>query len=182
MGIRKSIEQFKKLGENLVGVEIGTHAGNNAISIFENVSILKLYLIDPYEEYYENGIDMRSVFNTDITVVCKEAKELLKDYKDKIVWIKKESSDALADVPDNVDFIYIDGNHQSDYVRQDIDNYYPKIKNGGVIAGHDFSFGSVRLEVEDFAYVNDLEVHSSILFPFSDINPIHGVDWWIIKK
>ena len=34
--------------------------------------------------------------------------------------------------------LYIDGAHDYDSVLQDIELYYPKIKSGGLICGHDY--------------------------------------------
>jgi predicted O-methyltransferase YrrM len=36
------------------------------------------------------------------------------------------------------DWIYIDGNHQYEFVKQDLETYLPKIKTGGLIAGDDY--------------------------------------------
>ncbi len=36
------------------------------------------------------------------------------------------------------DFIYIDANHTYEYVKKDIELWYPKLKNGGMMAGHDY--------------------------------------------
>jgi predicted O-methyltransferase YrrM len=53
--------------------------------------------------------------------------------------IKMKSSNCV-DMFDNesIDFIYIDGNHQYEFVKKDLINYVPKIKEGGIIAGHDY--------------------------------------------
>jgi predicted O-methyltransferase YrrM len=37
------------------------------------------------------------------------------------------------------DFIYIDGNHSYDAVKDDLTKWYPKLKKGGLIAGDDYS-------------------------------------------
>lgn len=37
-------------------------------------------------------------------------------------------------------FCYIDGDHFNPVVKQDLDNYWPKVKNGGIFAGHDYSW------------------------------------------
>ena len=40
------------IGKNsLVGAEIGVGEGTNSLNILENLDILKLYLIDPYEQH-----------------------------------------------------------------------------------------------------------------------------------
>ena len=38
----------------------------------------------------------------------------------------------------SVDFIYIDGDHSAESVEKDIKNYMPKLKKGGILAGHDY--------------------------------------------
>jgi hypothetical protein len=39
----------------------------------------------------------------------------------------------------SLDLVYIDANHTYDYVKQDILSWLPKIKEGGIIAGHDYA-------------------------------------------
>jgi len=91
-------------------------------------------------------------------------------YKDKIVFIKKLSEDAVNDVPE-LDFCYIDANHSYDYVKKDIELYYPKIKQGGFIGGHDFhisALGVVRAVLE-FVDKEGLELEG------------YPRDWWVKK-
>jgi len=38
----------------------------------------------------------------------------------------------------NFDLLFIDGDHRYYYVLHDIKSYLPKVKNGGIICGHDF--------------------------------------------
>ena len=55
-----------------------------------------------------------------------------------IINIPKLSNDAVNDVPGEVSFVYIDGNHNAAFVEADIKNYLPKIRKGGYIGGHDY--------------------------------------------
>ena len=49
------------------------------------------------------------------------------------------SSDIVNEFSDDYfDWIYIDGNHLYDYVKQDLELYYPKVKPGGYITGDDY--------------------------------------------
>jgi hypothetical protein len=49
------------------------------------------------------------------------------------------SQDALADVPDmSLDWVFIDGNHSYEYVKEDIPGWTSKVKLGGIVSGHDF--------------------------------------------
>jgi predicted O-methyltransferase YrrM len=53
--------------------------------------------------------------------------------------------DALEYFKDGqLDFIYIDGDHRYEGVLADLTNWKPKLRAGGIMAGHDFSFKSVQ--------------------------------------
>lgn len=117
-----------------VGAEIGVLNGDNAKRMLERLSIEKLYLIDPYEPYIQiDGKKFNPRASFDV------AKQKLAKFGKKAVFIVKESSEAVDEVPDNLDFVYIDGNHAFEFVKKDIELYYPKIRSGGVLGGHDFS-------------------------------------------
>jgi hypothetical protein len=154
-----------------VGVEIGVYEGDHALNILTHLNIKRLYLIDPYkgyEEYAHDGIgkdvkDWDSLYNR---VLRK-----LKPYGNKSLLIRKTSDEALADIPDNLDFVYIDGNHSYEFVKADITNYYPKIKKGGVIGGHDFVPGTfgVYQAVAEFEKTHNLKLQGE------------SADWWFVK-
>ena len=148
----------------LVGIEIGVLYGHNAKSILETLNIKKLYLIDPYLPYTDR------VFR-DPRKALEEARSNLSRFENKVVWVLKESSDAINDVPDNLDFVYIDGNHAYEYVKKDIELYYHKVKEGGILGGHDYSidFMGVVRAVNEFVKENDM-------FLYRD-----GYDWRTIK-
>ena len=56
-----------------------------------------------------------------------------------------------------LDFVYIDGNHAVDPVRDDIMAWWPKVKIGGIVGGHDyFTRHDDESELDVFAAVNDL--------------------------
>jgi hypothetical protein len=137
MKVRNSIkiakEHFKK---DIVAVEIGVYKGENALNILKNLKVEKLYLIDPFELYDDPTSKMGK--DTEFLKVESIAKETLKDYEDKIVWIKKKSKEAIEDIP-LADFIYIDGNHEYNYIKEDMALYWNKIKDKGILAGHDIT-------------------------------------------
>ena len=47
-------DKYGKNLKHLTGVEIGVDEGKHAISILRNLNIIKLYLVDPWVEYYDN--------------------------------------------------------------------------------------------------------------------------------
>jgi hypothetical protein len=147
----------RSLGKGLIGAEIGTDKGINAKNILENISIRKLYLIDSYEDPYYRKSE-------------KKAKKRLKKWKSKIVFIKKRSSDAVKDIPDDLDFVYIDGDHSYSVVKEDIKNYYKKVRKNGILCGHDIDKSEVNMAFSEFIAKYKLK-------PYIDFQ-----DWVVFKK
>ena len=150
--------------KNLVGAEIGVYEGRNARRVMKQLDIKTVYLIDPYDVYIDG--DGSTV---DPTEKYQMAKQQLKNHKNA-VFIKKYSADAVSLLP-KLDFVYIDGNHSYKSVKEDIENYYPLVKENGFFGGHDFygKFKGVILAVTEFVKREGLTLHSGF----------H--DWWVIK-
>ena len=66
--------------------------------------------------------------------------------------IKSTSLEAAKLVPDSsLDFCFIDASHDHDNVIADIKAWFPKVKLGGVIAGHDYpEWEGVKKAVDEF--------------------------------
>ena len=47
------------------------------------------------------------------------------------------AKDKIAD--SSVDLLFIDGSHEYEQVKRDLENYWAKIKTGGVLLGHDYN-------------------------------------------
>src|SRR4030042_2756151 len=102
-------------------IEIGTYKGLNAVNLLKNLRIRNLYLIDPWENYseyneFKDQSKPENKLNKIYPQAMKRIKKATKSSKVKI--IKKYSENALNDVG-NADFIYIDGNHDYEYVKKD---------------------------------------------------------------
>ena len=77
--------------------------------------------------------------------------------------IKQKSNDVVNLFEDNsIDFIYIDGCHQYEFVKNDLINYFPKIKQDGIISGHDYCLGwiGVKTAVDEFFKKPPLKTYS----------------------
>lgn len=170
---RPAISFIKQnLKGELVGAEVGVYRGENAESILQTLNIEKLYLIDPYTHYPEYKCKLRPDFEENF----KEAKQRLSEFKDKIVWLRKKSSDAVDDVAwrePNLDFVYIDGNHSYKAVMEDLENYWAMLRKGGVLSGHDYQYKDenikVKEAVDDFVKKHNLNLN------------LKTPDYWIIK-
>lgn len=138
-----------------VGVEIGIFQGHSSQLFLEHCS--RMYLIDPCIEYPENPD--KGWFTNE-----QDFKTKLAPFADRFTFIKGFSAD-VADQISEVDFVFIDGNHEYAYVMKDLELYWPKIKSGGFLCGHDYSgghpgvtkavdefFGALSLPVEEHQY------------------------------
>ena len=138
-GTEGLLDLIKELGDNSnkIMVEIGSFVGESTILFAQ--SFKKVIAIDPFLADYDPA---------DPTSYMFEFKNVYDTYLDRIspysnIQTLTMTSDAAADIlnEDKFDFIYIDGLHTYDGVKTDIINYLPKVKEGGVIGGHDYVNG-----------------------------------------
>ena len=138
------IEPINELKGKLVGVEIGVCLAHTTESFVKGIKNLKkLYAIDNYPTFVDwGGAD----FNKERQDLMKEAaKEKLIPYKDKVEFLHVSSEEFVKTLKDeSLDFVFIDGDHSFEAALKDFQNYYPKIKKGGIFAGHDIQLDSVR--------------------------------------
>ncbi len=163
---KKAKEHFGN--RKITVAEIGVYEGDNVKSLFKHLNISKLYGIDHYGDYIqkEGGVIINSIQNKKIEETMKwRLKKLLGRME-----LIRLTSDAAVDVlPDDIDFIYIDGNHDYEYVKRDLENYFLKVKKGGMLAGNDIQYLSVACAVVEFANKYNLDLE---FYKFD----------WIIKK
>ena len=164
---KKAVEEFGN--KSILVAEVGTDEGENARDILSRLKVDKIYLIDPYESYetYLKSEPFRT--KNYAKKREKEARKSLSRWKDKTIWIKKYSDYAVKDIP-VCDFVYIDGNHEYEYVKKDIENYWKRVRKGGILAGHDINLPGVSRAVCEFVKEKD------------HFFTAHKLDWWIIKK
>lgn len=115
-------------------VEIGSNQCNLTRYMLEN-SNCTVYCVDPYTRY-DDYLDSINNLTGD-RLFSYVSRELIAKYGDRVQFIREFSDNAMSLVPDNIDFLYIDGNHSYKYVYSDLKNYYPKVKTGGIIMGDD---------------------------------------------
>lgn len=125
---------FNQLGYK-IGCEIGVYRGSNAREMFKSIPELKLFCVDIWDWYGSSR-------NKEIQeMYMRTAQHKLRKYieKDRAILIRKKSLDAVRDFEDeSLDFVYIDANHNFDFVIRDIIEWSAKVRNGGIISGHDY--------------------------------------------
>ena len=172
----RAFEDIAVKGESLIGVEIGVYTGLHAESLLKHLDMERLYLVDPYECYdeYPEGDKSWGEGLPSVEESAIEAIEKIGSHPN-VKWLTIMSDEAVEFIPDGLDFVYIDGNHSEEYVSKDIELYWPKLKKGGVIGGHDFYNGFCRdhdgviTAVIKFVSRENLQLHLEL------------PDWWVIN-
>ena len=121
---------------NGVIVEIGSFKGKSTIWIgngSKGGNKVKIYAIDPHTGSSEHQKENERI-NT-----FEEFKNNIKDAKvdDIIVPLVKTSEEAAKNFDKPIEFIFIDGAHEYEFVKLDFNLWFPKVVNGGIMAFHD---------------------------------------------
>lgn len=90
-----------------------------------------------------------------------------KRYHGRCLVMRATSEQAVSEFRNYFfDFIYIDAIHTYEAAQQDISMWYPKLKSGGILAGHDYLDGifhgqeyGVKRAVTEFASAHGLTVN-----------------------
>jgi predicted O-methyltransferase YrrM len=130
------IEKFLPSYPGGRGAEIGTFQGAFSKYILEKWNGT-LYMIDVWDAI-EGYIDISNHANFDNKVYL-DAMNSIEGMEDRGIMIRSTSEKASQIFSDgSLDFVYIDANHSYDYVVQDLQLWYPKVKSGGLVMGHDY--------------------------------------------
>lgn len=161
----KKIEHRNSIGElfegkEVVGAEIGVQVGRYAYNVL-NRFCHQLNLIDPWT-HFNNYLD---IANTTVPQKEYEFSLVSKMFKDSNVNIirqtSKEASKMFQDK--SLDFVYIDANHSYNSVKEDMELWWPKVKDGGFLCGHDYmntkegnTVIEVKSAVDNFVEKNEI--------------------------
>jgi hypothetical protein len=135
--LKDLILDLKNHYPNGKGAEIGVFKGETSKAVLNNWDGT-LYMIDVWKsldwEGYEDSTN-HSIHPT----AYKETMDNIQGLEDKGIMIRATSKQASNLIADNsLDWIFIDANHSYDYVKEDLELWWPKLKKGGLFSGHDY--------------------------------------------
>lgn len=145
----------------------------------------------------ENYTDGANVEDEEQEARYQQAQQGLAQWSNKTVFLRMLTTEAAPLFADeSIDFVYADARHDYCGLKQDLQLYWPKLRPGGILAGHDFLTqaqvskyiksdwslcangemhqGAVKAAVEEFAFRHRL--HVSVTY--------WREDWpsWLITK
>jgi len=154
---RKTVYDYCLKDKEAVAVEVGVREGRNAKHLF-SYDPKHLYLVDPWEPYRQIPSEREH----------ERSYEMVREYfydNDLVTVIRNKSTEASQLFPDNsLDFVYIDGDHQYEPVKADLEAWIQKIKVGQFLAGDDYHKGpdnqnwGVIEAVDEFIDDHDVEI------------------------
>lgn len=149
---RESLPEYLRLNflqkKNYKIAEIGSQEGLYASLINESFPDSTLFLVDLWEtkdnDFY---FSKRPGLAENSYLVAKSRFSNIPN----VSLVKSRSEDASKKFDDEYfDFIYIDADHSFDGCMNDLVHWFPKVKNGGIIAGHDWDCDPAMSEFNSF--------------------------------
>jgi len=180
-----------KLGDNLIGAVIGVSFGYGEEYALDNLSLKKFYMIDPYVHF-----DFSAMTPELWEKQYEHARDKFASFPNVELWRLSSEEASLKIEDNNLDFVYIDGNHFYPYIKKDIELWWPKIKDGGVIGGHDYNIVEDESEIDKHIHdwkingisygvvkaVNEFSKNNKLSLKYEKIDIHSCYDWWIDKE
>lgn len=150
------------------GAEIGVYAAEFSSRILSEWRGRNLISIDPWrpadaDEY----VDVSNLDEAGFSALYATSLTRLERFGDRSTIWRMTGDEAAARLPNGcLDFVYIDARHDEESVRQDLELWLPKVRPGGIFAGHDYVDGDlpegrfgVKTAVDNFFAKRRLRVH-----------------------
>ena len=136
-----------------VGLEIGVQRGiYSEIILSKWINCEKYILMDPWV-HQQNYEDVANVNQDTQNALYDETVNRLKKFQERgttLEYIRDFSGNGRKLIPDNsLDFVYIDARHDYKAMNEDLSWFWPKLKVGGIFAGHDFVNADEEPKIEN---------------------------------
>ena len=141
------------LPKNMSVVELGVFKGEFATEMYNRLKPSQLYLVDIWEGEFGSG-DKDGNNHVTVRDMNEVYREILNRYKDDYtVNVKRcSTTDFLQSCQnDTFDMVYVDADHSYEAVTSDLQLSFNKLRDGGILAGHDYIIGTrIAAAVDNF--------------------------------
>jgi len=159
--VYREIVRWAKDGYHFVeiGAWYGQSTSHLAVEIINSNKKIKLDVVDTWKGSIEMHDPSNAAYDETLSKNGTIFPEFLKNMAPvlhAINPVEMDSVKASALYEDgSLDFVFIDAEHKYEFVIQDIKSWLPKVKKGGIIAGHDCGWsGVLRALTETFGSGN----------------------------
>jgi hypothetical protein len=162
---------LKKHGLNSTICEVGVYRGENLKQLLACASGT-VYAVDPWMSSKDPKVTGGKETQADMDAMYQSVLALEEQHLSKptLIVLRMTSEQAATKINTPLDFVYIDACHSYEAVKADIGLWWPKIRPGGILSGHDyvthksigFEFGVVQA-VDQFVESNQLKDQLAII-------------------
>lgn len=141
-------------------VEVGCKEGRTTGHILKNVPDSRVIAIDPWMKQEASTDPTKETYDAwDFEKIEREFWANVGEHRERCQMLRTTSEDAARTFSetglnvDGTDLVFIDALHDYEHVKQDIALWWPKVRIGGMLTGHDFNHkwpGVERAVAESF--------------------------------
>lgn len=174
LDLPRALQRRKLTGQM---VEVGVLFGEYSSHLLANWPGT-LHMVDPWKNQ-EPGVYLDGCNAVNMEEALAKTKAAVEVFGPRAVIHRAFSREAASEFADgSLDCVYIDANHAYEWALEDMQIWWPKIRAGGVMGGHDYynradawqSCG-VKRAVQDFCCANRLRFSTTSC-----------TSWWVDKK
>ncbi len=173
---RTRMDWIETLLKGSVGAEIGVSKGRFSRMLLQVVKPRLLWLIDCYETQPDVPYNLSDEWYLSRlrVALCR----LRMDFADGVVRLLCAYSSEAAPLvhDDSLDWVYIDAGHTEEEALMDLQLWYPKVKSGGIVSGHDYQNGVKDVGVVEAVAEFRQNLHDGPLHATEERVPTF---WWV---
>lgn len=151
--MKKRFQLLKKIIDDnkyQIGAEVGCANGNSTRHLLNCKSLRVLICVDLWGKVPDDVDGGEQYYNWDFEKKRRQFLSRTHSNKHKIKEIKKLSWEAAEEITDNsLDFVFVDACHEYESVKRDIIAWAPKLKDNGLLCGHDIHFPGVKRAIDE---------------------------------
>ena len=128
-----------------LGMEIGCFSGEMADALLRYLPSLNLVLCDPYSPVpegcpYHDKAQSELWGQPEWDEIFVKARQRLRKYAGRVLWrlCTDTEMDWIDGIDGKLDFVFLDALHDESSVRRGLEVCYPRLRSGGIFAGHDY--------------------------------------------
>jgi hypothetical protein len=140
-------------------VEVGVDEGLFSAYLLEHWHGQRLISVDPWLEMRpDDYVDVCNTSQASMDENYQTTRRRLAPFGDRSdIWRETSVEAASRVTPRSLDFVYLDARHSYEGVTEDLEAWFPLLRPGGIMAGHDYNDGvfiegvhGVRSAVDEF--------------------------------
>lgn len=152
-------DMVKRFPDGSRFVEVGSWVGRSAcylgVEIINSGKNIKLDCVDTWlgaPELMQEDVIVNGTLYSDFIRNIEPLKDIIKPIR----LTSTQASHLYED--ESLDFVFLDADHTKEGIEADIICWFPKVKKGGVFAGHDWDYPVIKKALNNYFGEENIEV------------------------